>query len=72
MKSLTLKISLITLFVMILSFVCVGFISIKSAKASLEKELSKAIVESVHATADAIHASNEKEFKMIETLASIP
>ena len=72
MKSLTLKISLISLVIMILSFVCVGFISIKSAKGSLEKEMSKTIVESVHATADSIRASNEKEFKMIETLASLP
>ena len=72
MKSLTLKISLISLVIMILSFVCVGFISIRSAKASLEKEMSKTIVESVHATADSIRASNEKEFKMIETLASLP
>ena len=72
MKSLALKISLISLVVMILSFICVGFISIKSAKTSLEKEMSKTIVESVHATADSIRASNEKEFKMLETLASLP
>ena len=48
------------------------YFSIRSAKASLEKEMSKTIVESVHATADSIRASNEKEFKMIETLASLP
>ena len=72
MKSLALKISLISLVVMILSFICVGFISIRSAKSSLEKEMSKTIVESVHATADSIRASNEKEFKMLETLASLP
>ena len=57
---------------MIVSFISIGFISINNAKSSLEKEMSKTIVESVHATADSIRASNDKEFKMLETLASLP
>ena len=72
MKSLGLRISLISLVVMTISFISVGLISIRSAKASLEKEMCKTIVESVHATADGIRASNEKEFKMLETLAALP
>ena len=72
MKSLSIKISLISFFILIISFSSVGLISIKSAKTSLEKEMTKAIVESVHATADSIKASNEKEFKMLETLAALP
>ena len=72
MKSLSIKISLISFFVLIISFASVGLTSIKSAKSSLEKEMTKAIVESVHATADSIKASNEKEFKMLETLAALP
>ena len=71
MKSLSIRISLISLVVMTLSFISIGLISIKSAKASLEKEMLKTIVESVHATADGIRASNEKEFKMLETLAAL-
>ena len=72
MKSLRLRISLITLVVMIFSFVSIGFIAIKSARESLEEELTKALVQSVHATAESIKASNEKEFKMLETLAALP
>ena len=72
MKSLRLRISLITLIVMIVSFVSIGFIAIKSARESLEDELTKALVQSVHATADSIKASNDKEFKMLETLAALP
>ena len=72
MKSLSIKISLISFFVLIIAFASVGLISIKSAKNSLEKEMTKAIVESVHSTAESIKASNEKEFKMLETLAALP
>ncbi|WP_318662161.1 methyl-accepting chemotaxis protein [Treponema sp.] len=72
MKSLRLRISLITLVVMIFSFVSIGFIAIRSARESLEEELTKALVQSVHATADSIKASNDKEFKMLETLAALP
>ena len=72
MKSLSIKISRISFFILIISFASVGLISIRSAKTSLEKEMTKAIVESVHATADSIKASNEKEFKMLETLAALP
>lgn len=71
MKSLRLRISLIVLVVMVLSFVSIAFISIHSAKISLEEEMTKSLVESVHAAAEAIRAKNEREFKMIETLASL-
>ena len=57
---------------MILSFVSIGWIAIKSAKHSLEEEMTKALVQSVHAAADTIKAKNDREFKMIETLASLP
>ncbi|MBO7583519.1 MAG: HAMP domain-containing protein [Treponema sp.] len=72
MKSLSIKISLISFIIIIISSVSIGFTSIKSAKASLEKEMTKAIVESVHATAESIRASDEKEYKMLETLAALP
>ncbi len=72
MKSLSIKISLISFFVLLVSFAIVGLTTIKSAKASLEKEMTKAIVESVHSTADSVRASNEKEYKMLETLAALP
>ena len=72
MKNLSLKICIISFSIMIISFACIGFLSIRSAKASLEKEMAKSIVESVHSTADAIKASNDKEFKMLETLAALP
>lgn len=72
MKSLKLRISLIVLIIMVLSFVSIGWISIKSAKNSLEDEMTKALVQSVHAAADTIKAKNDREFKMIETLASLP
>ena len=72
MKSLSIKISLISFFVIIISFTSIGLITIKSAKNSLEKEMTKAIVESVHATAESVRASDEKEYKMLETLAALP
>lgn len=72
MKSLRVKISLIVLVIMILSFVSIALISIRSAKTSLEEEMTKALVQSVHAAADTIKAKNDREFKMIETLASLP
>ena len=56
MKSLRVKISLIVLVIMILSFVSIALISIKSAKNSLEDEMTKALVQSVHAAADTIKA----------------
>ena len=72
MKSLRIKISLIILFVMVISFISVGFIAIRSARSSLESEMTTSLVESVHSTADAVNAANEKEYKMLETLAALP
>ena len=56
---------------MLVSFVSIGFIAIRNAKNSLENEMTAALQESVQATAQAIQASNEKEFKMLETLAAL-
>ena len=72
MKSLKLKIGLIVLIIMILSFASIALISIRSAKHSLEEEMTNALIESVHATVDTIKAKNEREFKMLETLAALP
>ena len=71
MKSLRFGICLITILVMIVSFVSISFIAISNAKTSLENEMAAALVESTHATAEAIQASNHREFKMLETLASL-
>ncbi len=60
------------LIIMVLSFASIAFISIRSSKASLEKEMTKALVESVHATADSIKDFNDREFKMLETFAALP
>ena len=72
MKSLRLRISFITLIIMVLSFASIAVIAVSSAKTSLENEMEKALVESVHATADAIKDFNDMEFKMIETFATLP
>ncbi len=71
MNSLRFRISLITLLVMLVSFVSIGFIAIRNAKNSLENEMTAALEESVRSTAQAIQASNDKEFKMLETLAAL-
>ncbi|MBO4507267.1 MAG: HAMP domain-containing protein [Spirochaetaceae bacterium] len=71
MKSLRFGISLITLLVMIVSFVSIGYIAIRNAKNSLENEMTDALVQSIHATAEAIQAANDREFKMLETLAAL-
>ena len=57
---------------MTFSFASIAFISIYRAKSSLEKEMTKALAESVHATADAIKDFNEMEFKKLETFACLP
>lgn len=72
MNSLKIKISVAALVVMILSNAVIGILSSSTSKKSLEKQMETALAESVHATAEAIYASNEKEFKMLETLASLP
>ncbi len=72
MKSIRLKIGFITLLIMVIAFTSIGLISIITAKKSLETELIKALEESVSATADSIKASNDREFKMLETLAALP
>ncbi len=72
MKSIRLKIGLITLLIMVITFSSIGLIAIRTAKNSLETEMIKALAESVRATADAIKASNDREFKMLETLAALP
>ena len=72
MKSLRLRISIIIFVIMLLSFASIAIISITSAKASLEKEMEKALVETVHSTAESIKEFNDMEFKMIETLSIRP
>ncbi len=72
MNSLKVRITVAALAVMIISNVVIGMLSSKSSKKSLENQMEKALVESVHATAEAIYASNEKEYKMLETLAALP
>lgn len=72
MKSLTLRITLISILVLVFSTGIVGIFSINSSRKSLQSQLEKSLEESVHATAESIKASNEKEFKMLETLAALP
>jgi len=72
MNSLKVRITIAALAVMILSNVVIGMLSSKNSKKSLETQMEKALSESVHATADAIYASNEREYKMLETLAALP
>ena len=72
MKSLRIKIGLVILIIMVLSFASIAMISINTAKSSLEKEMTKALVESVHAASDSIKDFNDMEFKMIETFAYLP
>ena len=72
MRSLRLRISLITFIIMVLSFATIAILSVRSAKSSLEKEMEKSLVETVRATSDAIKDFNDMEFKMIETFATLP
>lgn len=72
MNSLKVRIIMTSLIVMILSNLVIGIFSIRNSKSSLEAQMEKSLSESVHATAEAIAASNEKEFKMLETLAALP
>ena len=72
MKSLRVRISFITLVIMVLSFASIAVIAINSAKSSLEKQMEKTLVETVHASADSIKDFNDMEFRMIETFATLP
>ncbi len=72
MNSLRVKICIVALSVMTISNILIVTLSLKKSKKSLEQEMVKSLTESVHATADSVRASNEKEFKMLETLAAIP
>lgn len=72
MRSLRLRICIISLIAVLISTVSVGFVAISSAKTSLEEQLIESLKESVHATVESIQANNLKEFKMLETLAAIP
>ncbi len=72
MNSLKVRITVAALAVIILSNLVIGLLSSNTSKKSLEKQMEKALAESVHATAESIQASNEKEFKMLETLAALP
>ena len=72
MKSLRIRITVVSMLVVLVSNFVIGWVSINSSKKSLRSQLEQSLTESVHATADSIKASNEKEFKMLETLAAIP
>ena len=72
MRSLRVRISFITLIIMVLSFASIAIIAINSAKSSLEKQMEKTLVETVHASADSIKDFNDMEFRMIETFATLP
>lgn len=72
MKSLRIRITIVSMLVVLVSNFVIGWVAITSSKNSLRSQLEQSLTESVHATADSIKASNEKEFKMLETLAAIP
>ena len=72
MKSLRIRITVVSMLVVLVSNFVIGWVSITSSKNSLRSQLEQSLTESVHATAESIKASNEKEFKMLETLAAIP
>lgn len=72
MHSLKSRIILTSLIVVVLSNFIIGFVSTNISRSSLEHQMEKALKENVHATAESIQASNEKEFKMLETLGSLP
>jgi len=57
---------------MVIAFASTALISIRSARLSLEKEMTRTLIDSVHSTSEAINASNSREFKMLETLAALP
>ena len=72
MLSIRKKIIFVVFGVMMFSFGLIGLIAIRSAKSSLEEQMIHSLEESVHATAHSIEAKNEREFKMLETLAALP
>ena len=72
MKSLSFKICLIAFLIMTFSNVLVVTVALGRSKQSLERQMISALKESIDATADSLKASNDKEFKMLETLAAIP
>lgn len=72
MKSLRIRITVVSMLVVVVSNFVIGWVCINSSKSSMRSQLERSLTESVHATADSIRASNEKEFKMLETLAAIP
>ncbi|MCQ2592240.1 MAG: methyl-accepting chemotaxis protein [Treponema sp.] len=72
MHSLKIRITLAALCILLLSNFVIGFFTTSKSKKSLELQMEKSISESVHSTAEAIYASNEKEYKMLETLSALP
>lgn len=72
MKSLRIRITVVSMLVVLVSNFIIGWVSITSSKNSLRSQQEQSLTESVYATAESIKASNEKEFKMLETLAAIP
>ena len=72
MKSLRLKICLISFAVVTITSISVGWFAISTAKDNLEEQMIAALTESIEATSEALLANNEKQFKMLETLAALP
>ena len=72
MKSLGFKICLVAFLILAFSNALVVTVAMGRSKQSLENQMVSALKESIDATADALKASNDKEYKMLETLAAIP
>ena len=72
MKSLGFKICLVAFLILAFSNALVVTVAMGRSKQSLENQMISALTESIDATADALYATNNKEFKMLETLAAIP
>jgi len=71
MKSLTVKICIVAIGAMLISNVFVARIALKNSIEILKSQMIESLEESVHAASEAMLASNEKEYKMLETLASL-
>lgn len=71
MKSIRVKIGIVAISVIIVSNLIIGIFAIQKTKKTLEGQVKASLIENVHSAAESIKASEEKEFKMLETLASL-
>ena len=72
MRSLRLKIIFTVLVVTVFSNVLIGIIVISGSSNGLRTQMQKSLKLSVDSYINAVTASNEKEFKMLQTLSAIP